>query len=72
MKPLTSTDDARILQHCLHDGSKTCKEVADSIGISHPRYATSGSIGAEAVNSRTGFIAHAPGGKRTIEPLAPG
>jgi hypothetical protein len=24
MKPLTGTDDARILQHCLHDGPKAC------------------------------------------------
>ncbi|MBU2766652.1 hypothetical protein HAP94_10695 [Acidithiobacillus ferrivorans] len=36
MKPLTSTDNARIL-HCLHGGPKTCKEVADALGLSYPR-----------------------------------
>jgi predicted ArsR family transcriptional regulator len=36
MKTLTSTDNARILL-CLHDGPKTCKEVADALGLSYPR-----------------------------------
>ena len=36
MKTLTSKDDARILR-CLHSGPKTCKEVADALGLSYPR-----------------------------------